>query len=155
MEDIAPVIGSVAILIVLGWIVKVISNNRKTTRMATMQADLQSKLLDKFGSTPELLGYLQSDAGGSFAQLVPTEAGTSPYAKILSSVQTGIVVLMGGVACMFLRDQISEGFEGFTILGALGVAIGVGFLLSAGVAFLLSKKWGVIGGTTPPASDRV
>jgi hypothetical protein len=150
-----PVIGSIGVIWVLGWIVRVISNNRKTARMATMQADLQSKLLDKFSSTPELLGYLQSDAGENFAVLVPAEARTNPYDKILSSVQTGTVFLMGGFACMFLRSQISEGFEGFTVLGALGIALGVGFLLSAAIAFLLSKKWGVINGTKPPLPDRV
>jgi len=158
VEESAPVIGAIGMLVVLCWIVKVISNNRKTARMANLQADLQSKLLDKFGSTPELLSYLESDAGKNFAELVPAEVGTNPYDKILSSVRMGIVLLMGGLACMFLRNQINEGFEGFTILGALGIALGAGFLLSAAVAYLLSKKWGVINGAsgaTPPLPDRV
>jgi hypothetical protein len=148
-------IGSVGFFLVMGWIIKVISNNRKASRMATMQADLQSKLLDKFGSTPELLEYLQSDAGTGFAELAPAEARPNPYAKILGSVQTGIVLLMAGLACMFLRSQIGEGFEAFTVLGALGSALGVGFLLSAAIAYLLSKKWGVINGDAPPLPDRV
>ena len=156
MEEIAPVIGAIGMLVVLGWIVNVISNNRKTARMANLQADLQSKLLDKFGSTPELLGYLQSDAGKNFGDLVPVAVQSTPYDKILSSVQTGIVSLTVGVACLFVRDQISDGFEGFTLLGALGIALGVGFLLSAGIAFLLSKKWGVInGGRAASLSERV
>lgn len=154
-ESLFPMIGSVGFFLVVGWIIKVISNNRKASRMATMQADLQSKLLDKFGSTPELLDYLQSDAGKNFAELVPAERGPNPYDKILWSVQAGIVLLMAGLACMFLRGQISEGFEGFTVLGALGIALGVGFLLSAAIAFLLSKKWGVINGSAPPLPDRL
>jgi hypothetical protein len=155
VEEMFPVIGSIGVIWVLGWIVRVISNNRKTARMATMQADLQSKLLDKFGSTPELLDYLQSHAGKNFAELVPAETGPNPYDKILWSVQAGIVLSMAGTACMFLRSQISEGFEAFTVLGALGIALGVGFLLSAAIAFLLSKKWGVINGTRPPVPDRL
>jgi hypothetical protein len=148
-------IGTVAFVWVLGWIIKVISNNRKATRMATMQAELQSKLLDKFGSTPELLEYLQSDAGEGFAELVPVEARPNPYNKILGSVQAGIVLLMAGLAFMFMRNQIDEAFEAFTFLGALGIALGAGFLLSAAIAFLLSKKWGVINGNTTVLADRV
>jgi hypothetical protein len=148
-------IGSVAFMWVIGWIIKVISNNRKAFRMASMQAELQSKLLDKFGSSPELLEFLQSDASQGFAELVPAETRPNPYDKILWSVQAGVVLLMTGLACMFLRSQISEGFEAFTILGALGIALGVGFLLSAAIAFLLSKKWGVINGDMPPLPERV
>ena len=154
-ESLFPMIGSVAFIWVVGWIIKVISNNRKTFRMATMQAELQSKLLDKFSSSPELLEYLQSDASKGFAELVPAEARPNPYDKILGSVQVGIVLLMAGLACMFLRDQISDGFEAFTFLGALGSALGVGFLLSAAIAFLLSKKWGIINGDASPLPDRV
>lgn len=154
-ESLFPMMGSVAFMWVVGWIIKTISNNRKAFRMATMQAELQSKLLDKFGSAPELLDFLQSDASQGFAELVPAEARPNPYDKILWSVQAGIVLLMSGLACMFLRDQLSEGFEAFTVLGAMGVALGVGFLLSAAIAYLLSKKWGVINGRTPPLPERV
>ena len=154
-ETLFPMIGSIGIIWVMGWIIKVISNNRKASRMATMQADLQSKLLDKFGSTPELLEYLQSDAGKGFAELVPVEARPNPYNKILGSVQAGIVLLMAGFAFMFMRNQIDEAFEAFTFLGALGIALGVGFLVSAAIAFLLSKKWGVINGNAPALPDRV
>ena len=154
-ESLFPMIGTVAFVCVVGWIIKVMSNNRKALRMASMQAELQSKLLDKFGSTSELLEYLQSDAGTGFVRLLPAEGRPNPYDKILSSVQTGIVLLMAGLACMFLRGQLTEGFDEFTFLGALGVALGVGFLMSAAVAFLLSRKWGVINGGAASLPDRV
>lgn len=154
-ESLFPMIGTVGFVWIVGWVIKVMSNNRKTLRLAAMQSELQSKLLDKFGSAPELLEYLQSDAWREFVELVPAEAPPNPYAKILWSVQAGIVLLMSGLACMFLRNELSEGFEAFTFLGALGVAFGVGFLLSAAVAFVLSKKWGVINGGSPSVPDRV
>jgi|AP82_1055514.scaffolds.fasta_scaffold735918_2 hypothetical protein len=38
-------------------------SNARRLKMARMQADMHGKLLDKFGSSEELVQYLESDAG--------------------------------------------------------------------------------------------
>jgi len=39
---------------------------RAKTRRLQIQAELQAKLIEKFGSTPELIAFLQSEAGRAF-----------------------------------------------------------------------------------------
>jgi hypothetical protein len=154
VEEIAPMIILPAMFIMIFYLVKLVSNNRRRRREVQMQFDLQNKLLDKFGTSQELMQYLGSDAGRQFVQFTPTEV-VNPYARILSSIQWGIVLLTAGAAFMFLRNQIPDGFQGFTVMGAFGIALGVGFLVSAAVAFFLSKSWGVINGQQPSLPDQV
>ena len=145
MEVLAPMIGSVAIMVVLGWMLKLGLDTRQRNKLMKYQYDLQTKLLEKFNNTEELMEYLQGDAGQQFLVSATAEK-SDPRGKILGSIQTGLVLLTGGTAFMFLKDQIAEAKEGFVFVGTLGVALGVGFLLSAGVAYYLSKSWGVING---------
>jgi hypothetical protein len=144
----------VGFCVLIAYLVKNISANRRRRNEVRMQFDLQNKLLDKFGTSQELMEYLGSEAGRQFVAFAPPEP-VSPYARILSSVQWGIVLLTAGVAFMFLRTQIAEAFEGFTVMGAFGIALGIGFLVSAAVAFFLSKSWGVINGQQPSLPDQV
>ena len=145
MEVLAPMIGSVAIMVVFGWMLKLGLATRQRNKLMKYQYDLQTKLLEKFTNTEELMEYLQGDAGQQFLVSATAEK-SDPRGKILGSIQTGLVLLTGGTAFMFLKDQIAEAKEGFVFVGTLGVALGVGFLLSAGVAYYLSKSWGVING---------
>jgi len=41
-------------------------------------------------------------------------------------------------------------FEAFTVVGVLGLCLGLGFLASSGAAYFFSKKWGLVNGS---ASD--
>jgi hypothetical protein len=154
MEDIAPVFAMIGMFIMIVYLVRISSDNRRRRQEAQNQFELNNKLLDKFGTSQELMEYLRSDAGQEFLRSAPIERA-SPYGRILGSVQWGIVLLTAGAASLFLRNQISDGFEGFTVFGAFGVALGVGFLISAVVAYLLSKSWGVINGERSTLVDGV
>lgn len=154
MEDIAPVFMMIGMFIMIVYLVRISSDNRRKRQQAQNQFDLQNKLLDKFGTSQELMEYLRSEAGQAFLHMTPIER-TSPYGRILGSVQWGIVLLTAGAASLFLRSQIADGFEGFSVFGAFGVALGTGFLVSAVVAYLLSKSWGVINGDQSKLVDGV
>lgn len=145
MEDIAGMIGGVAFFAVVGWIVRMTQSHKRLSRLAEQQAALHEKLLEKFSSSQDLMEYLRSDAAVRFLRTAPVER-SHPYGKILGSLQTGIVLAAAGIAMLYLRYQIPEGAEGFVFIGALGLAVGAAFLLSGGLAYVLSKKWGLING---------
>ncbi|HOC42322.1 MAG TPA: hypothetical protein PKJ99_04805 [Thermoanaerobaculales bacterium] len=145
MGGLSDVLGPVGVLLVLAWMLKFFLTHRRRVRLAQLQYELQGKLLDKFSSSQELAEYLRGDAGERFLQSATVER-SDPHARILGSVQVALVLLTGGAACLVLQGRIAEAEEAFAFLGTLGVALGIGFGLSAGVAYLLSKAWGLING---------
>ena len=145
MEELAPMVVSSVFFVGVGWIVKLSLAHRRFTKLIQLQHDLQSKLLDKFSTSKELAEYLQGDAGERFLQSATVER-SDPHSRILGSVQACLVLLTGGAAFLVLQGRIAGADEAFAFLGTLGVALGVGFGLSAGVAYLLSKAWGLING---------
>ena len=125
----------------IGYIVYICLTNSRRLKMARMQAEMHGKLLDKFGSSQELVQYLESDAGKAFLE-PPKEDRASPYRRILGSVQAGIILSLLGGVFLLMRNQ--EGVQGAGLAGGLLLALGLGFLISAGVSFRLSKAWGLL-----------
>lgn len=126
----------------IGYIVYVTVTNRRLVQMARMRADMHGKLLDKLGSGQELVQYLESDAGRTFLEPPPADR-SSAYSRILGAVQAGIILaLLGGT--LIVLDAMVPGDRSL-VAGMLLLALGVGFLISAGASFWLSKAWGLLG----------
>jgi hypothetical protein len=103
-------------------------------------------VLDRIGNSPEALEYLKSDAGENLFVLASQER-TNPYTRILNALQAGAVLSLLSVGFLFLRGMIPDGTEAFTVVGVLGLCLGLGFLASSGVAYVFSKNWGLINGS--------
>jgi len=145
LEPLAPILILIGMFVMIVWIVRMTQAHRRTSKLVQIQADLRNRLLEKFDSAPALMQYLESEAGVRFLESVPSEK-ISPYGRILGPLQAGIILVLCGGAFLYLRTAIAGAEEGFAFLGALGLALGAGFLLSAGVAYALSKSWGLING---------
>jgi hypothetical protein len=120
--------------------------NRTRRRLAELRASVHRDLVSKFGTSQDLVAYLGSDAG---REIVDGSAAESPmpYKRILGGVQTGIVLVAVGIAFLLLRNVTGfegDGDTGFSFLGGMSLAIGLGFLVSAAAAFLLSRHFGLI-----------
>lgn len=73
----------------------------------------------------------------------------SPFGRILGSIQAGVIPTFGGLALFLVRSLVAlepADHFGLVFLGSLALAVGLGFLFSAGAAFWLSKNWGPIDG---------
>jgi hypothetical protein len=128
----------------LAFFVYTVGNSLQRTRIARTQADIQTTLLNKFGSSQELLQYLQTDAGQRFFQ--PGEAPPeprSPYSRILRSITAGTIMTFLGIGFVLMSRLIDEGM---LVPGVFFLAIGLGFLVSSAIAFHLSKSWGLFDG---------
>lgn len=111
-------------------------------RAAKAQFEIQSKMLDKFSPTPELLEALvKGTSASAFATALDEQ--TQPQTRILRAAQAGAVVCCLAAAFLVLSFATAES-EPFTILGVLGLGLGCGFLVAAAGAFLLSRKWGLL-----------
>jgi len=130
-----------------GFVVWIIFATIRRYKTAKLQAGVQTKLLEKFGSGQELLAYIQSDAGKRFTESLTMEQRT-PYGRILGATQAGVILILLGLALLFLRGRVSGGDEGFLVSGTIILSLGVGFGLSAALSFFLSKSLGLLSEST-------
>lgn len=147
MDDLIPFLAVVGLALVGAWIVRSVVTAWRANRIARLQADMQSRLLDKMGSAEQLVDYLNSDAGRIFAESATVDAPQrSPHGRILGSLQTGVILAVTGVAFFALRFQVSDpdAVEGLSVVGILGMGVGVGFLLAGALAWALSQRWGLL-----------
>jgi hypothetical protein len=141
----APVIAVLGVVLTFGWVFRTVISAWRAQRLARIQAEMQSRLLDKMGSSDEVLAYLGSEAGQRFIESATLEK-VSPHGRILGSLQTGVILALAGIAFLVLRGQVPDAHQEFAVLGTLGVALGVGFLLAGGLAWALSQRWGLLDG---------
>ena len=152
------IFGAIASFLV--WLIKTTLDHRRWNRLSRIQAEVHGKLLDRFTSSDELMTYVQTPSGQRFLESGPSpiqeepRAIAAPVARILWSLQAGIVLAMGGVGMLIVSTRVpEEPAEFFMGMGILAVALGAGFVASAGVAYLLSRKLGLFENRTP--LDRV
>ena len=140
MEDIL-VPGSLFFMI--GWIVWVLFSSIRRYKIARFQAEVQTSLLQRLDSSQSLLAYVETPAGKQFVDGLATERVT-PYERILSSVQAGIIIAIFGVALLVLRSKLPFSGEAFTIFGTLAVALGLGFGIAGAASYFLSRSFGLL-----------
>ena len=144
MNDLAPVLGMITLFLVVGWVIKSLSVQHTTRAALAAQTELHTKLLERFGSTQELRAYLESEAGRKMLD-VRLFQRVEPYARLLSAVRTGILVIAAGIGLLTISGMVpGNARDGFTVLGTLGLVLGAGFLVSAAVSHLLAKRLGLL-----------
>lgn len=127
----------------VGFVVWIIFSTIRRYKTTKLQAELQAKLLEKFGSGRELLDYVQSDAGKQFLESLTMEQKT-PYGRILGAAQVSVILVLLGLAFLFLRGRVLGAEEGFLVFGTVTLSLGVGFGLAAALSYYLSKSFGLL-----------
>jgi hypothetical protein len=165
-ESVTMFLVFLTIVFALGWLVRTMMDYRRWQRVSKVQAEAHAKLLDRLTSNDELLTYVQSSAGRKFLESapIPLDGGPrplgAPFGRILWSVQAGLVLAFAGLGLRVASGSVSEHSAApLAVLGVLALMLGAGFAASAGVAFLLSRRLGLlesaprIGGTGGPGTD--
>jgi hypothetical protein len=129
-----------------GWFAWLIFNTIRRYKIAKLQAEVQTKLLEKVGSGQELLAYAQTEAGRELLESLKVER-IAPHGRIIGALQTGIIRLFVGAALLLLHSRVSVADEGFVVFGTLISALGLGFALSAAASYYLSKSFGLLNRT--------
>lgn len=143
------IMGLVAFLI--SWIMRTIIEQRRWNRLTQTQTEVHTKILDRLGSSEELLTYMQSPAGVRFLESAPIPlqaaerpAVSAPLSRILWSVQVGVIIAVGSIGLMLVssRFNVSDAQPLFA-LGVIAMSIGVGFIASAFVSLTVSRRLGL------------
>jgi hypothetical protein len=133
------------------FLVKTVVEHRRWQRALKAQNDLNTKLIDRFASSEDLLAYLQSPQGKILtgAPVLPQAAPramSAPLSRIFWSLQSGIVLGALGAGLIFVSGTSGEP-EVANFLHGIGVVvlmIGVGFAVSAIVSYVLSQRLGLV-----------
>ena len=145
-------LGVVSFFTLVGWLGRALIDYRTWQRASKIQADAHAKLVDRLTSNEDLLAYLQSPAGQR-ATMPATRPGLdiamravgAPVNRILWSVQAGVVLAAGGLGLWFAKASvIEEAAQALNVVAVLAVALGVGFVASALVAYGLSRQLGLL-----------
>ena len=133
---------------------------RRWRRQIQIQTDIHTKLLDRMTNNQELLAYIETAAGRRFLEApMPLMAAQSPsmsiapVARILWSVQIGVVVVAAGIGFWIARTSVDDVdlASVFQVMGSLAIAVGVGFVVSAMLSWALSQRMGLIAASAPKA----
>jgi hypothetical protein len=143
----------------LVWLIRTLVDYRRWSRLAKVQTEVHTKLVDRFTANDELLAYIQSPAGSRFLQSAPIHLDGAPrtigapVSRILWSLQGGVVLLAAGIGLNFVSAGATEdAAQPLAALGVLAIALGLGFIVSAAISFLLSRRLGLI--EPPPTPPR-
>lgn len=135
----------------LTWLIRTALDYRRWNRLTKVQTDVHTKLVDRFTTNDELLAYIQSPAGSKFLESAPImlDAGPrnvgAPLGRILWSGQAGLVLAALGIGLQMVAERRSGDVgEPLRVLGVLGISLGLGFVISAIISFVISRRLGLI-----------
>ena len=137
-------------------LLKMVIDYRRWARLTKIQTEAHTKLLDRFTSNDDLLAYAQSPAGRKFLESTPIAIDSprslnAPFGRILWAAQAGAVLSVLGIGIELISQRAAEEVAGpIGAVGALVIALGVGFLISAVVAYFLSRRFGLVQPSAAP-----
>jgi hypothetical protein len=163
MAGFAVLTGFIVLLGGLMFIAKSLIAHNRWTRMAKVQSEVHTKLMDRFTSNDELLAYIQTPVGRRFLESGPIQIEdaprtlSAPVGRIMWSVQAGLVIGFAGMALILVSDRMAARSLEFAdvaqapfAVGALAIAVGIGFILSAVVSYFLSHRLGLFERSSAP-----
>ena len=145
-EGLIPLLGMSLTTVAVVVIVALVTRARQ--RRVEIQAELQGKLIDKFGSTTELVEFLQSPAGKSFVTGVQTTNKVIVRDRVLAGYSRAIILSFLGAA--FCAMWIITGEVGLAWPGVLILSLGLGYLVATMTTARLSSGSSELATPPPP-----
>lgn len=134
------------IVAVVVWLIRTMIEQRRWNRLSRVQSEVHGKLLERLGSNEELLRYIETPAGRRFLESAPIpvegmrQVG-APVGRILWSIQAGLVVAAAGIGLEVVSASADkDSAQPLYALGMVALCVGIGFVLSAVVSFILSRR---------------
>jgi hypothetical protein len=151
VSNLVPLLAFAIFLVAAYWIMRVVLENRRWNRVFKLQSDVHGKLIDKFGSNQELAAYMQTEAGRRFLEAapIPVTLGTeqrvpNAVARVLTPIQIGVVLVLLGIGLLFLRHAATDMELPMLVLGTVILMPGIGFIISAGITWVLAARLGMM-----------
>jgi len=150
LENLLPFLVFLCILGALLWLTRVFLENRRWSRIFKLHTDTHGKLIERFNTSDELLTYMGTDSGKRFLEAAPIPVDFEPQrmpnavARVLIPLQIGIVLGLLGVGFFMLRNVQADMEVPMLVLGTLFLMPGLGFIISAGITWILAARLGLM-----------
>jgi hypothetical protein len=146
-----PIVISITFFAMVAFIVWASVNAK--SRRAALQAEVQTRLIDKFSNAPEFVEFLDSDTGKQFLTGIDKMPKLMARDRIVGGVSRGVIMMLLGAA--FIAIWIADSNIGFMYPGFIVMGLGIGFFISTLISLKLSQKFGLIGDDTPTPREVV
>jgi hypothetical protein len=153
-DALGPLLAFGCFLAAAVWGARVFIESRRWSRIFKLQSDVHGRLIDKFSSSQELAAYMETDAGRRFLEAAPiplhaenAQRMPNAVARVLTPIQIGVVLVLLGAGFLLLRNTGADYQAPMRVLGVLTLMPGVGFIISAGITWVLAGRLGLM----PPA----
>lgn len=151
VNDIVPMVVVPAIFAAFVLMLKLFLESRRSSRYFAMQSQIHAQLINKFTSSQDLAAYLESEAGRKLLEAAPLTSSPersqrvpNAVARVLTPLQVGIVLVLLGAGLLVLRHAGAEMQTPMLVLGTIAIMPGFGFILSAGVTWVLAGRLGLL-----------
>jgi hypothetical protein len=151
VREIGPPFMFLIFLGALIWLIRILLENRRWGRIFTMQTNVHGKLIERFGNNEELLSYMNTEAGRRFLEAAPIPIGFEPdrrvpaaLSRVLVPLQIGVVLTLLGIGLLILRHSLPDISSALLVFGIVVLMPGVGFIISAGITWMLAARLGLM-----------
>jgi hypothetical protein len=151
ISDMSGVLAFACFLGALIWLIRQLSESRRWNRIFKLQSEVHGRLIDKFSTSQELAAYMETEAGKRFLEAAPIPVGfeqekrvPNALARVLTPLQIGIVLVLLGLGCYLLRSASTDTNIPMLVLGTIVLMPGLGFIISAGVTWVLAGRLGLM-----------
>jgi hypothetical protein len=151
IDPIAALLAFACFLAALVWLIRQFLENRRWGRIFRLQSEVHGRLIDKFSSNQELSGYMETEAGKRFLEAAPIPVAfeqdqhmPNAIARVLTPLQIGVVLVLLGAGFFMLRHVRAEMYDPMLVMGTVALMPGLGFIISAGITWVLAARLGLI-----------
>jgi len=149
-----PVIAFLGFLGAVIWLLQMFLANRRWQRVFKTQMEVHGKLIDRFGTSQELIQYMESESGKRFLEAAPIPVNfesdqkvPSVIGRVLMPLQIGAVMTLLGAGLLIARHSFTHGLQSVLLLAGIVILMpGLGFILSAGITWVLAGRLGLMPG---------
>ena len=151
VNEVGPFFVILTIVGSLIWLIRTLLENRRWSRAFKLQTEVHGRLIERFGTSQELLTYMETDAGSRFLKAAPIPVGPEPnqampnaVARILTSLQVGAILSLVGIGFYLMRHNDPEFTSLCELLAVFTLMPGIGCILSAAATWVLAGRLGLM-----------
>lgn len=144
----------------IAWLLRTLIEQRRWSRLSRTQSEVHNKILERVGTSEALLDYMRTPAGSKFLESAPIPLHTeppgpaAPIARAMWSIQLGVVVAAGALGMLLVSGRLEpDDAEAFFAMGVIALCVGGGFVVSAVVSLVMSRRLGLWPGPVEPRGE--